>query len=90
MKAITNRYEYIHQPITVKGVFDSKMLKLESFIWNNHIYKVKEHCLISKASKGITPIWLYSVMTDDGSYKLRLDTDTLNWWLEEVYTSINV
>jgi len=78
------RYEKIHEPISTYVFTREGRTKVKAFEWKGRIYKVDQNNLTTKARKGTTPVYLFSVSNESGSYKLRFDTDTLNWWLEEI------
>lgn len=81
---IDHLYEKIHEPIDVRIKTDHGKIFIEEFSWRGKNYIVRENCLTNKAARGRTPVWLFSVATDYGSYQLRLDTDRMSWVLEEV------
>ena len=40
--------------------------------------------LLMKAGKGRETVWLFSVSTEAAAFKLRFDSDSLEWFLEEM------
>jgi len=79
-----NRYEKIHKPISTYVFSRKGLTKIKAFEWDGRIYHITGNNLVTRARKGTIPIYLFSVSNDSGSYKLRFDTDTLSWWLEEI------
>jgi len=79
------RYEYIHDSIDVWVQFEKQKPQIRAFAWKNKLYKITSLNLITKASNGTVPVHLFSVSNNKGAFKIRLDTDTLSWWLEEIY-----
>lgn len=82
-------YDYIHEPITVIAEFRTPKPQVHRFTWQQREHVVKALNLVTKARKGRDLVWLFHVSTDTGAYKLRLDTDTLQWWLEELTWEVN-
>ena len=78
------RYEKIHEPVSTYVFSRQGRTKIKAFEWNGRIYQMTGDNLITRARKGTTPVYLFSVSNNKGAYKLRFDTDTLNWWLEEI------
>lgn len=85
---VTHRYQKIHEPIKVATTSGERGISVRKFKWRDQVYQVTEQTLTAKAMRGADPVWLFSVLTDYGSYKLRLDTSTLHWWLEEIYSEL--
>lgn len=79
------RYEHVHEPINIYFYTKNNKSYIRAFEWQNRIYKISRNNLITKALKGNKPVYLFSVSNDNGAYKLRFDTDSLAWWLEEIY-----
>ena len=91
-------YEKIQEPISVIALFEEQHKpSIHKFSWKDRVYKVDEVNLINKMFKGQDVIYMFSVTAhqantnpntprnDLGAYKLRFDTSTLGWWLEEIY-----
>ncbi len=79
-----SRYEPIHKPISVYIFSRRGRTKVKAFEWEGRIYKILANNLVTKARKGTVPVYLFAVSNENGAYRLRFDTDTLEWWLEEV------
>ncbi|MBN1916124.1 hypothetical protein JW796_04005 [Candidatus Dojkabacteria bacterium] len=78
-------YEKIHQKVDVQVIFLKDRPVVRSFIWKNSHYPISSVNLITRASKGQMPVFLFSVSNEKGAYELRFDTDNLAWWLEQIY-----
>jgi len=79
-------YIKVHERITVDISFPLKSKPIfHKFHWNNRDYLIKSLELINKANKGEDLIYLFSISTLTGAYKLRFDVNQLSWWLEEIY-----
>jgi hypothetical protein len=83
---IAHVYTHVHEPILVTTTTRGHRFQICEFTWNRMRYLVREQTLVNKAMRGSSPVWLFSVLTDSGSYQIRLDTSTLQWWLEDVYS----
>lgn len=77
-------YDHVHEKITVVASFSPhKRIEINSFVWKEKQYQIKQVTLVTKARKGREVVWMYHVVTDNMAFKLRLDTDSMTWWLEE-------
>lgn len=76
-------YEPVHEKIQVIAEFSAGKGKVKSFTWRDKDYQVIEQTLEVKASHGRETVWIFYVVTESAAFKLRLDTDSLNWYLEE-------
>jgi hypothetical protein len=83
-------YQKIHKPIEVECEFHSniKEFKINTFINEDRVYKVQRINLSSKMRKGIDQVYMFFVSTSQGSYKLRFDTGTWQWWLEVILSEV--
>jgi hypothetical protein len=78
-------YEHVHQQISVTASFLPGQRPVISQIeWQGKKYKIEATTLVTHARRGREAVWLFHVMTKTASFKLRLDTDSLTWWLEEL------
>lgn len=77
-------YDPIHEQISVKVEFNNHDLRIISFDWQGREHLVDKINLITKARKGRELVWVYYVSNSGGAYKLRYDTESVTWWLEEV------
>lgn len=77
-------YDPVHEKIKVDAIFENGKVSVTRFKWKDKVYKVNEVTLITKAYRGRDTVWLVYVTTLTAAYKLRFDTDTLNWWMEEL------
>lgn len=81
-----NTYETIHEKITVNATFNEELqLDVNGFRWKDKIYKVDRVHMINRLNKGDKLVYFVSTSDEQGAYKLRFDTDSLQWWMEEVY-----
>jgi hypothetical protein len=77
-------YDRKHEHINVNASFAPFKITINSFEWRERFYNVKEMHLIMKAGKGRETVWIFSVSTDSAAFKLRFDSDSLEWFLEEL------
>lgn len=78
-------YAPVHAPIIVVAEFPEKgKVKIHSFIWEGKEYKIEQVDLVTRANKGNERVWLFNVSTKTAAFQLRLDTDNLKWYLEEL------
>lgn len=80
-------YEKVHEKVNVDVHFTKEKPRIHAFIWKNKVHAVSSINLITRARKGQIPVFLFSVSNGNGAYELRFDTDTLQWWLEQIYWS---
>lgn len=76
-------YDKVHDKISVVADFDGPKIHIQQFTWQDRIYKVEEVHLKVKATRGEEVVWLFSVSTINAAFKLRFDTGSLQWYLEE-------
>ena len=77
-------YDHIHERINVSAYFEPFKVTITSFEWRDRYYQVKELHLTMKAGHGRDTVWLFSVSTESAAFKLRFDSDSLEWFLEEM------
>ena len=76
-------YDNIHEPIEVDAAFVPGKIIIKGFVWNSKNYEVQGIHLVSRARRGRDPVWLFSLSTENEAFKLRFDSATLQWFLEE-------
>lgn len=77
-------YDKIHERITVKAIFEpGKRPRIKSFIWQGSEHIITRITLVNQARRGRELVWLFHVTTETMAFKLRLDTDSMSWWVEE-------
>lgn len=78
-------YEPIHEKIAVAATFEpGSRPRIHQFVWQNRTYKIIRTTMVNKARRGRESVWLFHVTTETMAFKIRLDTDSLIWWLEEL------
>lgn len=79
-------YTQVQEPISVAMLFDENQHPaIESFQWDGRQYLVDKVEVVNRMHKGQDVVYMFSVATDSGAYKLRFNTSNLRWWLEEIY-----
>lgn len=77
-------YTPVHEKILVTVDFlPTGKHQIREFTWRKRNYLVTETILISQAFHGRETVWIFHVATATAAFKLRLDTASLTWWLEE-------
>lgn len=76
-------YDPVHEKIAVDAKFQNGKVQITKFRWKDKDHFVTEVHLTLKARKGREAVWIFNVSTSTAAYKLRLDSDTLQWWIEE-------
>lgn len=77
----------IDAPISVISLYDAHRHALtpKKLQWKGREYSITQFGYHHKVRIGKTLMHIFTVATDTLCFKLRLDTDTLDWILEEVY-----
>jgi hypothetical protein len=79
--------EIINEKVSVVSVYDRNSGKVMpcKIKWQGRVYLVKKVGLHYPVREGRKLVHIFSVLTENNtSFKLRLDTETLHWILEEV------
>lgn len=71
--------------ISVQVVFHGKKVLPKLFKWQNKIHKIEKVNLVHKAKYGDILFFFFSVSNENQFYKLRLNTQELNWYIVEYY-----
>ena len=79
-------HELLNDPIDVTVDFTRERIRPRRVVWDRHSYDIKSVNLVHKAREGTVNIFYFSVSDTTNFFKLRLDTETLQWRLVELYT----
>ncbi|HWA51807.1 MAG TPA: hypothetical protein VG895_01985 [Patescibacteria group bacterium] len=73
-------------PVSVVSYFDKNTLNFlpKTVIWNNRFYKINQIGLHHEYKKGDILYHIFSVTTDNLFLRLKFNTKSLNWFLEEI------
>lgn len=76
----------LHEPITVKTVYDHKNRRVypSELFWQNQTCKITKLGLHHTYRAGTTLFHVFSISTDLLSFKLQLDTGNLFWTVEQI------
>jgi len=77
----------IDDPVDVIVSFDQNRVIPKRMRWDNRIYNLKAVNLIHTAREGAKRVFYFSVSDLTNSFKLRLDTESLEWRLVETYSA---
>lgn len=55
--------------------------------WGKRTYKILQLNLVHTIKKGAVRIYFFSVSDGTNAFKLGFDTETLQWWVEDFYTT---
>jgi hypothetical protein len=78
-------HEFLNDPVDVAVDFSGLKVRPQRVRWGNHTYDIQKTNLVHGAREGTKRIFYFSVSDDANFMKLRLDTETLEWRLVEVY-----
>ena len=81
-------YDYIDEPVEVTVDFSWPKVRPQRMRWNNRDYPIERVNLIHAAREGDKRLFYFSVSDQNTAnfFKLRFDTETLEWRLVEVYS----
>ena len=80
-------HEYVNDPIDVSVDFAGRKVRPNKVRWGTRDYMISKINLVHGAREGAKRIFYFSVSDAANFMKLRLDTETLEWRLVEVYSS---
>ncbi len=75
----------MNEPIDVSVDFKGKKVRPTSLRWGTKVYAIQKVNLVHGTREGQKRIFYFSVSNQDNALKLKLDTETLEWRLVEVY-----
>ena len=76
----------VDSPVSVSFYFDSKKMKVfpSRMVWNNRLYFITKLGFHHTYREGRTLFHVFSVATATSFFRLKLNSETLFWNLEEV------
>jgi len=80
-------HEYLNDPVDVDVAFAGRKVRPSMVRWGKREYSISKINLVHGAREGAKRIFYFSVSNAANFMKLRLDTETLEWRLVEVYSS---
>ena len=79
-------HELLNDPVEVTVDFQGRRVRPTSVRWAGRSYPMQRLNMVHTAREGQKRIYYFSVSDAANFMKLRLDTETLEWRLVEVYT----
>lgn len=78
--------EKINERVSVVVIYDKNQGKVRptGVEWNGRLYKLSRWGYHHKVKRGDSLQHIFSVATESLAFRLRLDTETLVWYVEEV------
>ena len=80
-------YEEINESVDVLVGFVKKQVRPLAFRWRNRKYMVNKINLVHSSSEGQSKIYYFSVTDNANYFKLRFNSEALDWKLIELYYS---
>ncbi|KKW33312.1 MAG: hypothetical protein UY77_C0001G0007 [Candidatus Uhrbacteria bacterium GW2011_GWA2_53_10] len=79
-------HEIINDAVDVEVTFSSNHVAPRRMRWNERNYEIRTVNLVHSAMEGMKRVFYFSVSDLTNYFKLRLDTDLLEWRLVEIYS----
>lgn len=79
-------HTYLDDPVEVMVEFANRRVRPHNIRWDGKTYAMHTVNLVHSAREGTKRVFYFSVSDDTNFMKLRLDTETLEWRLVELYT----
>lgn len=82
-------HEFLNEKVKVVTLYDpiNKLSRPLYVHWRYRRHTITQVGYHHKVRYGRTMMHIYHVNTESVSFRLRFDTDTLDWFLESVYVS---
>lgn len=78
-------HEFLNEPVDVAVTFAGKRIRPQKVRWGTQTYDIETTNLVHGAREGQKRVFYFSVSDAVNFMKLKLDTETLEWRLVEVY-----
>jgi len=79
-------HELLNDPVDVEVSFSNNRVVPRSMRWNQKNYKIETVNLVHTAHEGRRKVFYFSVSDLNNYFKLKLDPESLDWRLVELYT----
>lgn len=79
-------HNFLNDPVDVVVTFSEQRVRPVRMRWDNREYNINNVHLIHTAKEGEKRIFYFSVSDQINAFKLKLDTNSLEWRLVEVYS----
>lgn len=78
-------HQKIDEQIEVEVMFFKNRVKPVSFSLSGRVYDITTISLVHYVRQGQEKIYYFSVSDGTNFFRLRFSTDSLKWYLEEIY-----
>lgn len=78
-------HEFMNDKVDVSVDFSGRQVRPKRVRWGTKVYDIAQVNLVHGALEGQKRIFYFSVSDNANFMKLKLDTETLEWRLVEVY-----
>ncbi|MFA6130902.1 MAG: hypothetical protein WC730_01415 [Patescibacteria group bacterium] len=79
-------HEILNDPVDVLVQFAQNRVRPTHVRWGQHTYALQQLNLVHSTREGQKRIFYFSVSDNTNFMKLRLDSETLEWRLVELYS----
>lgn len=79
-------HERLDDPVDMLVAFSENRVVPKRMHWNRRDYEIRNVNLVHTAREGMKRVFYFSVSDKTNFFKLRLDPETLEWRLVELYT----
>lgn len=79
-------HEFLHDPVDVLVSFSDNRVVPKRMRWNQRHYEIDSVNLVHSAREGQKRIFYFSVSDKANYFKLKLDPESLEWHLVELYS----
>ena len=80
-------YDLVNEPVDILVAFRNNRVVPWIMKWHGRKYTIKQVNLIHATHEGNKKIFYFSVSDLLNYFKLKFDTETLEWQLVEIYTN---
>lgn len=80
-------HEYVNDPVDVSVNFTGRRIEPKRVRWGRNTYEIEKTNLVHSTREGNKRVMYFSISDAANFMKLRLDTETLEWRIVEVYAA---
>lgn len=74
----------ISEPVDVWVLFQKSKIQPTVFFWHGRQIKIEKINLVHSSKEGSNTFYYFSISSAGNFYRLKFDTQKMNWTLEEV------
>jgi len=78
-------HTFLNDPIDVIATFTKNKVRPIRMRWQDRLYEIKQVHLVHEGREGTKRLFYFSVSDEANAFKLKLDTEILEWRLIELY-----